>query len=83
MRRYCLIAELQRVLFKEFDMKEFEKWYEEIYPKYPPGINPNNFVFHAAVCGGWKAALAWVLDNFDGKTDILTLGLNIRDELEE
>ena len=54
-------------------MKEFEKWL-----KGKAGIG-----WYTGAEEGWKAALGWVLDNFDGKTDILTLGLNIREELEE
>lgn len=30
----------------------------------------------------WKAALNWVLENYDGKTDMLELALRIRKEMD-
>lgn len=40
-------------------MKEFEKWYNENWPNYPPSSSPKNFVFHRSAYNGWKAALEW------------------------
>ena len=70
---YCHIAELQSRQYKENNMKEFEKWRDELHTG--TGIYTT-----AAIRKGWKAALDWVLSNLDGKTDILELALRIRKE---
>ena len=61
-------------------MKEYEKWIRQqdqlpAFPRY------GTIEEDCAASDGWRAALGWVLDNFDGKTDFLTLGLRVRDEL--
>jgi len=54
-------------------MKEFDKWYlpdKDIYT--------NEYEMQKRA---WEAALEWALSNFNGKNDILTIGLNIGNEL--
>ena len=64
-------------------MTGFNEWYKNIEKEYPlyqdkDGYNIGNT---RALQVGWKAALEFVLKNFDGKTDMLTLGLEIQHEL--
>ena len=66
-------------------MTEFDKWLANIQKEYPlyqdkDGYNIGNV---KALKAGYRAALEMVLKKFDGKTDMLTLGLDIRNELME
>ncbi len=60
-------------------MKAFESWMVK-REKYCSSITKPCYPFDYET--GWKAALEWVLENFDGKTDILELGFRIRKEMD-
>ena len=65
-------------------MKQFEKWYKEIYPNYLPGKSQKNFVFHRATYEGWKAALGWInLQVCPEAWDVGDVEFDIKEELNE
>lgn len=55
-------------------MKEFEKWWNKVSME-------GDWDYEEYAKLGWQEALEWVLNNFDGKTDFLTLGTRVREEL--
>lgn len=61
-------------------MTEFDKWWNNNGDNYCDEGGAN-YEECAEEC--WKAALGMVLKKFDGKTDMLTLGLDIAEELRE
>ncbi len=64
-------------------LKAFEKWDKQVKVKTWSGnimeVKERKWYREQT----WKAALEWVLSNFDGKTDMLDLGLTITNELQE
>ena len=64
-------------------MKQFDKWNMK-QPKVIPPFEGKRYysLIDEERRVAWKAALGWILNKFDGKTDMLTLGLDITEELK-
>ncbi len=63
-------------------MTEFDKWNMKQLRVIPPFEGKRYYsLIDEERRVAWKAALGWVL-KFDGKTDMLTLGLDITEELK-
>ena len=60
-------------------MKEFEKLWKSNHPVYDTG---SDTIGHYNIAKEYyKAALEWTLSNWTGETDMMTLGMIIRDEV--